>query len=282
MQCKRGLADVQRGKEEQKMICTEETIWSKLQTMNDPKLGANIVASGTVQDVALIDGRAMVKLSQPEIETFEHQAMAGAIERELGTLEGVEKVSVIWDKPNKDRPEEQTHGRDGISLTVLSETDTVMGTGIAEEIGYGEFGPDQQMAPEAEIPDEHWEGYPPVMQWDVDPSDASIESGESTVQLLDWHFELWWQKHPAGLMYVAIQAMHEDTFGDGSERSHPVGRNVVVNLVYDEQRKAVVSVYGTPRDFRPFIEAFQIGCTIEIPDGMKQVTTTKPKQESDA
>jgi|TARA_B100000959_G_scaffold64337_1_gene67994 metal-sulfur cluster biosynthetic enzyme len=264
------------------MICTEETIWSKLQTMNDPKKDADIVASGTVQDVAFVDGRAMVKLAQPEIEAFEHQAMAGAIERELGNLEGIEKVSVTWDKPSKDRPEEVDHGRDGISLTVLSETDTVMGTGIAEEIGYGEFGPDQQMAPEAEIPDAPWEGYPPVLQWHIDPADSSIESGESTVQLLDWHFEIWWQRHPAGLMYVAIQAMHEDTFADGSERTHPVGRNVVVNLVFDEQRQAVISVYGTAHDFRPFIEAFQIGCNIQIPEGVEQITTTKPKQESDA
>ncbi len=264
------------------MICTEETIWSKLQTMKDPKVGENIVASGTVQGVALTEGRAFVKLMQPESEAFEHQAIAGAIERELSAIDGIEKVSVSWDKPSSKRPEEVDHGRDGVSLTVLSETDTVMGTGIAEEIGYGEFGPDQPLAPEAEIPDAPWEGYPAVLQWQVDPSDSSIESGEATVQLLDWHFEIWWQKHPAKLMYVAIQAMHEDTFADGSERTHPVGRNVVVNIVFDEERQAVISVYGTAHDFRPFIEAFQIGCNIQIPEGVEQVTTTKPMQETDA
>ena len=259
------------------MICTEEIIWSKLQTMNDPKKDADIVASGTVQDVALVDGRAMVKLSKPETEAFEHQAMAGAIERELNLLDGVERVSVTWDKPEEKRADVTDHGRDGVSLNILSETDTAMGTGIAEEIGYGEFGPEQPLAPEAEIPDAPWEGYPPVLQWDIDPTDSSIESGEATVQLLDWHFEIWWQKHPAGLMYVAIQAMHEDTFADGSERTHPVGRNVVVNLVFDEERQAVISVYGTAHDFRPFIEAFQIGCDIQIPEGVEQVTTTAPK-----
>ncbi|HJN72055.1 MAG TPA: iron-sulfur cluster assembly protein [Phycisphaerales bacterium] len=264
------------------MICNEETVWTKLKTLVDPKEGNDIVACGTVQDVAVADGRAMVKLAQPETETFEHQALAGAIEREVGMIAGIEKVSVTWDKPESKSTDVVDHGRDGISLNILSEADTVMGHGVAEDIGYGEFGPDPITSPEAEIPDEPWEGFPPVLQWDIDPMDASIESGESTVQLLDWHFEIWWQKHPSKLQYVAIQAMHEDEMIEEQARKHPVGRNVVVNLVYDEERNAVVSVYGTARDFRPFIEAFQIGCNIQLPEGTEQVTTTAPKQEMQA
>ncbi len=264
------------------MICYEETVWSKLKSLVDPKAGSDIVESGTVQDVAVVDGRAMVKLMQPETEAFEHQALAGAIERELGMLDGIEKVSVTWDKPDKKSDEVVDHGRDGISLNILSEADTAMGHGVAEDIGYGEFGPDPITSPEAEIPDAPWEGYPPVLQWDIDPMDASIECGEATVQLLDWHFEIWWQKHPSKLQYVAIQAMHEDETTEDKERKHPVGRNVVVNLVFDEERNAVVSVYGTARDFRPFIEAFQIGCNIQLPEGIDQVTTTAPKQETQA
>ena len=42
-----------------------------------------------------------------------------------------------------------------------------------------------------------------------------------------------------------------------------MGRNVVVNVVYDRRREAVVAVYGTARDFRPFIEAFSLGCKLE-------------------
>ncbi|MDP6693500.1 MAG: iron-sulfur cluster assembly protein [Phycisphaerales bacterium] len=264
------------------MICYEETVWTKLKSLIDPKVGSDIVKSGTVKEVAVVDGRAMVKLSQPETEAFEHQALAGAIERELASLEGIEQVSVSWDKPEKKQNEITDHGRDGIALNILSETDTAMGHGIAEDAGYGEFGPDPITSPEAEIPDAPWEGYPPVLQWDIDPMDSSIESGEATVQLLDWHFEIWWQKHPSNLQYVAIQAIHEDEITEDQERKHPVGRNVVVNLVYDEQRNAVVSVYGTARDFRPFIEAFQIGCDIQLPEGVEQITTTVPKQESNA
>ncbi|MDP7009356.1 MAG: iron-sulfur cluster assembly protein [Phycisphaerales bacterium] len=259
------------------MICYEETVWSKLKSLIDPKLGNDIVGSGTVLDVAVVEGKAMVKLAKPVTEAFEHQALAGAIERELSGLEGIEKVSVTWEKPEQQRESFVDHGRDGVSLNVLSEADTAMGHGVAEEIGYGEFGPDPITSPEAEIPDAPWEGYPPVLQWDIDPMDATIESGESTVQLLDWHFEIWWQRHPSNLRYVAIQAMHEDGMTEEQERQHPVGRNVVVNLVYDEERNAVVSVYGTARDFRPFIEAFQIGCEIQLPEGVEQVTTTAPK-----
>ena len=61
-------------------------------------------------------------------------------------------------------------------------------------------------------------------------------------------------------MYVAIQAMSDDPVTQGPERKHPIGRNVVVNLVYCQRRESVVAVYGTARDFRPFIEAFRIGC----------------------
>ena len=45
----------------------------------------------------------------------------------------------------------------------------------------------------------------------------------------------------------------------GAARLHPVGRTEAVNLVYDATRGAVVAIYGTVRDFRPFVEAFRRG-----------------------
>lgn len=262
------------------MVCAEATVWKTLKRMNDPKQGVDIVSSGVVQNVSVVQDRALIKLTQPETESFEHQAIAGAIERAVEILDGINQVSVSWEKPAKKDKPLVDHGRDGISLNVLSENETAMGHGIADEIGYGEFGPDQIISPEAEIPNEPWEGYPPVLQWDVDPTNDKIKSGESTVQLLDWHFEIWWQEHPDNLMYVAIQAIHEDDCLDGPQRQHPVGRNVVVNLVFDTARQAVISIYGTARDFRPFVEAFQIGCNIPVPPNKEQVTTTAPKNIS--
>lgn len=263
------------------MSCTEKAVMTALKTLNDPKVGESIVTTGIVETIAIDDGNVAVTLRHPETEDFEHQALAGAIKREIGTLHDVQSVSVSWDKPSRVNSDVIHHGRDGISLNVLSETDTCMGTGVASDIGYSEFGPDQILSPEMEIPNEEWEGYPKVLQWDIDPTNASFESGESTVSLVDWQFEIWWQKHPSSLMYVAIQAMHEDEVEQDGERKHPVGRNVVVNLVYDSNREAIIAVYGTARDFRPFIEAFQIGCSIPIPEGSEQVTTTKPKHHEE-
>jgi hypothetical protein len=42
-------------------------------------------------------------------------------------------------------------------------------------------------------------------------------------------------------------------------RPHPVGRSEAVNLVYDLERQGVSAVYGTVKDFRPFVEAFHLG-----------------------
>ncbi|MBT5408783.1 MAG: iron-sulfur cluster assembly protein [Phycisphaerae bacterium] len=260
------------------MSCTEKAVRTALNELADPRSGDNLLSTGIVENVTIEAENVSITLQNPGHEDFEHQALAGAIKRQLQPLEGVQSVSVAWEKPTRAQMPVH-HGRDGIALNVLSDTDTCMGTGVAKDIGYGEFGPDQILSPEMDIPNEAWEGYPPVMQWDIDPTNTEYESGEATVSLLDWQFEIWWQIHPSELMYVAIQAMHEDEINEDNERKHPVGRNVVVNLVFDQKREAIISVYGTARDFRPFIEAFQVACDIPIPEGCEQVTTTKPKQE---
>lgn len=131
--------------------------------------------------------------------------------------------------------------------------------GVAPEAGYGEAGPDPLPSPESIAPEDRYAGWPPVFQWEIDPGDASLESGEASVRLGDWEYEVWFQMHPAGLVYVSIQALRDDPAA-GPERQHPLGRNVVVNLVYDRRRAGVVAIYGTARDFRPFVEAFRIAC----------------------
>ncbi len=113
--------------------------------------------------------------------------------------------------------------------------------------------------PEPGCPPEHeYAAWPPVFQWEIDPTDPSLESGTAQVTLDFWEHSIWWQRHPAGLCYASIQALRDDPTAL-PERLHPVGRNVAVNIVYDEARQGVVAVYGTARDFRPFIEAFRIG-----------------------
>ena len=134
--------------------------------------------------------------------------------------------------------------------------------GVAPDAGYGEAGPDPLPSPGSLAPEDRYTGWPPVFQWEIDPADPSLESGEVSVKLGDWEYEVWFQAHPAGLVYVSIQAMDSDP-GGGPERQHPLGRNVVVNLVYDRRRAGVVAIYGTARDFRPFVEAFRIACALD-------------------
>lgn len=133
---------------------------------------------------------------------------------------------------------------------------------IAPEAGYDEDGPAQSPSPEALAAQDRYEGWPSVFQWEINPADPSLESGESHLTMDDWDYDIWWQLHPVGLLYASIQALRDDPAA-GPERQHPVGRNVVVNLVYDQRRAGVVAIYGTARDFRPFVEAFRIACNIE-------------------
>ena len=106
-------------------------------------------------------------------------------------------------------------------------------------------------------PGDSYDGALAVFQWDIDPHDSSAESFETSVRIDDWEIWVWWQAHPVGeLLYASLQAMNEDWAGHaGTARPHPVGRSAAVNLVFDRKREAVLAIYGTVRDFRPFVEA---------------------------
>ena len=127
---------------------------------------------------------------------------------------------------------------------------------VAPGAGYGVDGPEPLRGPTfaADAP------LPRVFQWDIDPQDASAKSGTANIDLDGWEFHIWWQLHPADLIYVSIQAMREDQIThSGDARPHPVGRSEAVNLVYDARRDGVVAIYGTVKDFRPFVVAFHKG-----------------------
>ena len=132
---------------------------------------------------------------------------------------------------------------------------------LAPEAGYYENGPVESAGPDI-VPDDVYEGCLPVFQWQVDPADPSLQSGEVSLAHGNWEYSIWWQVHPVGLVYASIQALEGDEVR-GTGRRHPIGRNVVVNLVYDQKRKGVVAIYGTARDFRPFVEVFRLGFGLE-------------------
>lgn len=244
-----------------------------LRQMKDPVSQQDIVSLGLVEHVEVERGLARVQLTPPVTDAYQHEALAEAIRRTLGGIDGISEVSVKWEKSTGQCGCQSAAPDDAaVSLPVLQNgsspqlDDLNAGlniAGVAPGAGYGEGGPEQIPSPELSASHHRYEGWPPVFQWDIDPADESLESGEEHVRIDDWEYEIWWQTHPSDVVYAALQALHDDPVTGGPERQHPIGRNVVVNLVYDRRREAVVAVYGTARDFRPFIEAFRIGCGLE-------------------
>ncbi|HEX7009921.1 MAG TPA: hypothetical protein VF184_08060 [Phycisphaeraceae bacterium] len=193
----------------------------------------------------------------------------GRVERALGAVPGVKAVR--WRRHQEQENPDWLAGPrtplqdEMLESGVLPEPDPLaaphLGLAVAEEAGYSDHGPPPLDGPvEASAggeDDQAYRGPVPVTQWEVDPQSPSSQSGEADLTLDGWDFSLWWQVHPADLVYVSIQALRDDTNEpDRGARPHPVGRAVAVNLVYDQRRGAVVAVYGTARDFRPFIRAF--------------------------
>ncbi|MCH7547735.1 MAG: iron-sulfur cluster assembly protein [Planctomycetes bacterium] len=260
------------------MTSIEETAWDCLRSMKDPDSHRDIVEIGLVQGVQVSGQDVTVSLAPPIKEAFRHEALAAAIRRRMSEVEAIGNVKVIWPKPGKGDRNKGNHTGVSLSLPILDnpdaeipfETDPMDPNfrrfNIAPEMGYGEGGPEPLPSPEMSIPGDRYEGWPPVLQWEIDPGDPSLESGEEHVRIEDWEYEIWWQAHPADLVYASIQALADDTVTNGPERKHPMGRNVVVNIVFDRRREAVIAVYGTARDFRTFIEAFRIGFGLEQSD----------------
>lgn len=124
-------------------------------------------------------------------------------------------------------------------------------------VGLGGEAPEPLAGPEGP-PGDTYDGALPVFQWDIDPHDSAADNHETGVRSGDWEIRVWWQVHPAGdLAYASLQAMRDDWADrEGTARTHPVGRSAAVNLVFDVRRQGVVAIYGTVRDFRPFVEAF--------------------------
>lgn len=239
------------------MTCNEQSVWDCLRGMKDPASRQDVVSLGVIDEVSLVDERVTVRLSSPKGDAYQHEALATAIRHKLVELDGVDRVRVIVpsgdgrDLPPGSPPGEPVH------LPVLGETNLPRPPVWAPEAGYGDGGPEQLASPDSPVTHDRYEGWPPVFQWEMDPADPSLESGEGQVRLGDWDYDVWWQAHPADIVYVSIQALQDDSQCADAERAHPMGRNVVVNLVWDRRRRAVVAIYGTTRDFRPFIDAFR-------------------------
>ena len=105
-----------------------------------------------------------------------------------------------------------------------------------------------------------WNVSIPVFEWEIDPTDTERRCGSAELKYLGWEFRMWWEKHSAGLVYTSIQATKGSRERDWQGGwTSPPDRTLTVNLVYDEQRQGIVSIHGTARNLRPFVEAFLMG-----------------------
>ena len=242
-----------------------------LRAVKYPEYSRDIVSFGMFKGVAAHNGTVTVALAvnsaKPEV-AYQIQADAEKALRALPQLNGLAvKVEIVSDAefhppggngtepPLSPLPDELPHGEAGFDPDPLVEA--MMRPDLAPDTGYGQDGPDPLGGPMGDRTSTKWQGNVPVFQWEIDPSDPGRQYGEHEVERGGWLFRLWWQVHPADLVYVSISAMaREADEMRPSARQHPIGRNVAVNLVYDLRREGVVAIYGTALDFRPFVEVF--------------------------
>lgn len=104
--------------------------------------------------------------------------------------------------------------------------------------------------------DPTYDGSLAVFQWQVDPDAQDAETHKTKLSIGNWNFVVWWVVHSGeDLVYASIHARHW-IYYDGKARPNPAGRTEGVNLVFDRAREGVVAIYGTVKDFRPFVDAF--------------------------
>ncbi len=242
-----------------------ERVPGLLRAIPFPGFQLDIAAAGLVKEFEVEGNRVTVHFAPDTRNQAKVEQMEADIRDALGGAERFERVEIERHQPFADAgtlsggamtPLQAELLEDG----VVPEAD-VMGRAMqrpdmAPQAGYDEDGPAPLGGPRSD----DYEGELPVLQWEIDPHDDNAKSGTANLEIGDWEFRVWWQVHPARLVYASIQAMRDDWVEhDGAARSHPVGRSEAVNLVYDIDREAVVAVYGTVRDFRPFVDAFRRG-----------------------
>lgn len=131
--------------------------------------------------------------------------------------------------------------------------------------GLDEFGALPSDGPQGNL-DPTYDGPVPVFQWQIDPDDPNTAAVKTKISIGSWNFVVCRLVHPAqDLVYASLQARHWISYG-GKARPNPAGRTEGVNLVYDCKRSGVVAIYGTVKDFRPFVEAFHLAWTGEATD----------------
>lgn len=243
-----------------------EAITGALKAIRYPGYSRDIVSFGLLENIKAGDGVVTVELKLGAVKPKAAWQIQTETEKALKALPQLNGFRVEVTEPALP----QANGREpGFGATPCEATgerafpdpdplmEVMAQPNLAPGAGYGEDGPPPLEGPMGDRASARWTGAVPVFQWEVDPSDSTRGYGESELERGGWIYRTWWQVHPARLVYASISAIG----GEIEEprpgvRPHPVGRNVVVNLVYDLRRQGVVAVYGTALDFRPFVEVF--------------------------
>jgi metal-sulfur cluster biosynthetic enzyme len=235
-----------------------------LRKVGYPGFQRDIVAAGFVKEIDVRGSRVTVHFAPNTRDQAKVEVMEAGIRDALDAAGSFERVDIQRHRPFADTgappagmtPLQAEMLNDGITPEADIMARPMQRPDMAPQAGYDEDGPEPFEGPSGD----DYDGDLAVFQWEIDPHDPAAKSGAANLTIGEWEFRLWWQVHPARLVYASLQAMREDWVEhDGAARSHPVGRSEAVNLVYDMDRKAVVAIYGTVRDFRPFVDAFHRG-----------------------
>ena len=243
--------------------CDEkERVHSLLRAVRFPSSQRDIVAAGFVKDIEIQGNRVTVHFAPDTRNQAKVDQMNADIRSTLAEGAPFANVEIEHHLPFADAgvlssggviPPRAADLDPGVPLQTGEPDRMMQRPDMAPEAGYDEDGPEPLGGPRSDI----YEGELPVLQWEIDPHDPDAKSGTANLTIGEWDFRVWWQVHPADLVYASIQAMKDDWVEHGGKaRSHPVGRAEAVNLVYDIERKAVVAIYGTVQNFRPFVDAF--------------------------
>ena len=186
-----------------------------LRTVQFPGFDRDIVAAGFVQSIEVADRRVTIHFAPNTRIQAKVEQMEKDIRDALGRAECFERVEIQRHRPFADAGLLRDGGQtappaDMVEEGGMPEPDimerTMQRPDMAPQAGYDEDGPEPLGGPRSEI----YEGELPVFQWEIDPHDSSAKSGTANLTIGGWEFRVWWQFHPARLVYASIQAMRED------------------------------------------------------------------------
>lgn len=259
-------------------LMSPEDVRDLLRQVPCPGRSRNIVALGFVKSVVVTGDGAFVefapdtqnvaKILEMEASIRETLSGAGFTEIELETEPPYDDSSMLLGGPSTnplqvdlaeygvDPNPDLVEGPGGRARNLLQPEPPTDSGPLGAGGDIDEFAATQSEGPLGNA-DPGYDGEMPVFQWEIDPNDPGCETVKVRLSIDSWNFVICWVEHPGeDLIYASLQARHWIRDAAGT-RPNPSGRVEGVNLVYDPKRAGVVAIYGTVRDFRPFVEAFR-------------------------